>query len=105
VRRGEVWWATLDPPLGHRPVLLVSRDTIYGRRTSVTVVPITTRIRNLPVEVRLGRREGLLRPSVANTDNLTSVSVALLQHRLGELGKTAMRQVDEAIHHALGLSY
>jgi len=86
-------------------VLLVSRDSAYGRRASVTVVPITTRIRNLRVEVRLGRQEGLFRPSVANTNNVTSVSTKALQHRLGALSTSTMRQIDDALHYALSLSY
>src|SRR5436309_15909296 len=73
MRRGEVWWAQLPPPVGRRPVVLVSRDEAYAIRELVTVVPITTQVRGIPVEVLLGRDEGLLRRSVANTDSLTTI--------------------------------
>src|SRR5437667_5665138 len=74
MRRGEVWWAQLPPPVGRRPVVLVSRDEAYAIRELVTVVPITTQVRGIPVEVPLGRDEGLPRRSVANTDTLTTRS-------------------------------
>lgn len=53
MQRGEVWWARLPEPVGRRPVLLLSRNAVYAVRASITVAPITTRIRNIPVEVPL----------------------------------------------------
>src|SRR5437016_4785256 len=68
--RGEVWWARLAPPIGTRPVLLLSRSATYSRRRSVTVAPITTTIRGIPVEVPLGIEDGLPRTCVVNCDDL-----------------------------------
>jgi mRNA interferase MazF len=54
MRRGEIWWAQLPGPAARRPVLLLTRNAAYAVRTSVTVAPLTTTIREIPVEVSLG---------------------------------------------------
>ena len=41
--RGEVWWANLPPPIGRRPVLLLSRNRAYS-------VPSATRADTAPYE-------------------------------------------------------
>jgi mRNA interferase MazF len=91
--------------MGERPVLLLSREGVYQRRDSVTVALITTRIRQLRTEVQLGTNEGLRRLSVANLDNMLTTDKRLLLNYLGALSSEKMREVDDAIHFALGLSY
>ena len=51
MRRGDVFWATLPPPVGRRPVVLVSRDEAYAIKTRVTVVVVTRTVRGIPTEV------------------------------------------------------
>lgn len=103
MRRGEVWWAKLPRPAGRRPVVLVSRDEAYGVRALVTVVPVTTRVRDIPVEVRLGREEGLPRACVANADVVTTIPKDVLAGYVGVLGPDKVAALDEAIRFALGL--
>jgi mRNA interferase MazF len=103
VKRGEVWWADLRPPAGRRPVLLVSRDEAYAVRSQVTVAPITTTVRSIPVEVPLGPQEGLPRRCVANLDSLVTISKATLERHLATLPANKIREVDAAIRFALGL--
>ena len=104
MRRGEVWWAILPPPVGRRPVLLVSRDSAYAVRTSVTVAVITRTIRSIPVEVLLGPEDGMAERSVVNTDNLFTISMATLDRRATVLGAAKMAQVSRAIVFALDLN-
>src|SRR5215211_1192378 len=101
MKRGELWWANLPPPAGHRPVLLLSRDAAYAVRTLVIIAPVTTRIRNIPSEVRLGRADGLPRECVANLDVITTVPKASLQQRIGQLGPAQIAALEAAIHFAL----
>lgn len=61
MRRCEVSWAELPRPAGCRPVVLISRNEAYTVRELVTVAPITTRMRGIPVEVQLARDDGLPR--------------------------------------------
>ncbi|MGH9366292.1 MAG: type II toxin-antitoxin system PemK/MazF family toxin, partial [Thermoanaerobaculia bacterium] len=68
MRQYELWWANMPEPVGRRPVLLLSRDAAYDYLHRFIVVEVTATIRDIPVEVSLGRREGLRRRSVANFD-------------------------------------
>ncbi len=103
MKRGQLWWADLPPPGGRRPVLLVSRDSAYAVRDFITVAPVTTRVRRLPVEVLLGPDDGLPRTSAANLDSMLTVSKSTIQSYIGSLGSDKIREVDKAIHFALGL--
>ena len=73
MKQFEIWWADLPRPAGRRPVLLLSRNDAYSYLNKFVVAEITTTIRNIPVEIPFGRREGLPRPCVANCDNLRTV--------------------------------
>ena len=103
MKRGEIWWAELPQPAGRRPVVLISRDEAYGVRELVTVAPVTTRVRNLPVEVPLGKREGLPRPCVANLDTITTIPKTCLVERILLLPAGKVAELDAAIGFALGL--
>ncbi len=102
MRRGEIWWAELAPPAGRRPVLLLSRNEAYAVRELVTVAPVTTRIRRIASEVSLGPEEGL-RPCVVNLDSITTVAKGSLRDRLTILTPDKLKEVEVALHFALGL--
>lgn len=103
MRRGEVWWAELSGPAGRRPVLLLSRDEAYQVRKLVTVAPVTTRVREIPVEVPLGPDDGLPKPCVANLDSLVTIPKARLKKRITGLGRAKLQAVESAIRFALGM--
>ncbi|HET7292084.1 MAG TPA: type II toxin-antitoxin system PemK/MazF family toxin [Vicinamibacteria bacterium] len=102
MRQYEIWWADLPGPIGRRPVLLLSRDAAFGYLTRVIVVEVTTVVRNIPVEVPLGRAEGLPRRSVANFDNLHVVPRARLSARIGFVGASRVGELKRALGSALG---
>jgi len=70
VKQYEIWWAALSATAGRRPVLLLSRDSAYDYLNKFAVVEITSTVRNIAVEVPLGRAEGMPSRCVANFDNL-----------------------------------
>jgi len=78
MHRGEVWWANLPPPIGRRPVLLLSRDVAYQVRTSITVSVITRTIRHIPVEVPLSVEDGMPEKCVVNLDDIMTIPKSLL---------------------------
>ena len=93
----------MPQPHGHRPVLLLSRDEAYLFRTEVTVAPVTSRVRRIPVEVPLGPEDGMLRPCAANLDNINTIHKRLLRRRITVLSPDKLQAVDAAIRFALDL--
>jgi len=102
VRQFEIWWATLPAPAGRRPVLLLSRNDAYQYLSKLVVAEITTTIRTIPVEVRLGSREGLPSPCVANLDNIRTAARQWFDSRAGSLAPSRHREVKRALGYALG---
>ena len=105
MRRGEVWWAQLPQPTGRRPVLLLSRDAAYGVRTSVTVGIVTRTIRNIPVEVPLGKEDGMPTSCVVNLDDILTIPKSRLAERMATLSPAKMAEVAKAIVFALDLGF
>jgi len=103
MRRGEVWWANLPSPLGRRPVVLLSRDEAYEVRNAVTVAEVTTRIREIPVEVPLGPEDGLPKKCVVNLDTIVTIRKDLLVERISLLRAEKIEQINAAIKFALSL--
>jgi mRNA interferase MazF len=103
VRRGEVWWADLPPPIGRRPVVLLSRDVAYRVRTSITVGIVTRIIRNIPVEVPLGTEDGMPQQCVVNLDDILTIPKARLAERITMLSPQKMTAVARAVIFALDL--
>ncbi len=84
-------------------MLLLSRDTAYRVRSSVTVAPLTRTARGLAVEVPLTRTDGVPVDSVVNLDDVTTIPKLLLRSRITSLSDEKMRQVVAAIDFALNL--
>jgi mRNA interferase MazF len=102
MRQFEIWWADLPLPTGRRPVLLLSRDDAYAYLNKFVAAEITTTIRDIPVEVPLGTKEGLPKPCVANCDNLRTVSRSVLTERISKLHPRREAEVKRAVGYALG---
>jgi mRNA interferase MazF len=103
MRRGEVWWGHLPPPIGRRPVVLLSRDSAYPVRVAVTVAPVSRTIRDIPVEVRLDKRDGLPSRCVANLDDIATIPKTLIKRRITVLSPERMSEIEAAIRFALDL--
>ena len=103
MRRGEIWWAELDPPAGRRPVILLSRNEAYSVRSLVIVAPVTTRIRHIPSEVILRTDDGMPQGCVVNLDTITTIPKDCLRSRLVTLNAKKLKEVEAAIHFTLGL--
>ena len=96
-----MWWSEA-PGWGRRPVLVLTRDTVASRLTSVVAAFITTVQREIPTEVSLDEDDGMPRPCVVNLDNLATTPTAYLVDRLTRLGPERMHEVCRALAHATG---
>jgi mRNA interferase MazF len=101
VTQYEIWWANLPKPAGRRPVLLLSRADAYSYLNKFVVAEITTTIREIPVEVRLGKAERMPKPSVVNCDNLRTISKSDLVERIASLSKGRIAEIKTAVGYAL----
>jgi mRNA interferase MazF len=102
MRQFEIWWAELPAPAGRRPVLLLTRSAAYRYLARVLVAEVTTTVRNIPQEVRLGRREGLPRTCVANLDAARTIPRAVLTERVGAMAAARHQDVKRAFGHVVG---
>ena len=105
MQRGEVWWANLAPPIGRRPVMLLSRNAVYPVRASVTVAVVTQTIRGIATEVPLDERDGMPARCVVNLDDILTVRKAALLQPITTLTRDKLDQVRRAIAFALDLSH
>ena len=108
--RGEVWSANLDPTFGHeqagrRPILVVSVDPFNaGLSGLVVVLPITSRLRNIPLHVEVRPPEGGLSvPSAILCDAVRSIDRQRLIARWGAVAPATMDTVEDRLRALLGL--
>lgn len=101
MKRGEVWWADLPPPVGSRPVVILTRDAVLHSIESIVVVLVTRTVRGVPTEVALGRRQGLPVQCVANFDNLLTVPRSRLQRLMGACDASKVEELNRAIKASL----
>lgn len=97
----DVVWAELPEPAGRRPVMLLGRTPALRYLGRVLVAEVTTTVRGIPQEVRLGRREGLPRSCVVNLDASRSLPTRCLGSRVGKLPAARQVEVKRALGHAL----
>jgi mRNA interferase MazF len=103
VKRGEVWWAELPPPVGSRPVVILTRDAVLESIGGVVVALVTRTVRQLATEVVLGGRQGLPAPCVVNLDNILTVPRQRLTRLMGACDVGKIEELNQAIKAALDL--
>ncbi|GAA3193274.1 type II toxin-antitoxin system PemK/MazF family toxin [Dactylosporangium siamense] len=94
----QIRLAQTDKP---RPVLVLTRERIRPHMRSVTIAPITTRIRGLLTEVPVGPQNGLDRPSVVSCDNIETVD----RDALGPLVGYLLPDQEQALARAITVAF
>ncbi len=112
IRRGEIWWANLPPPLGsepgfRRPVLVVQTDP-FNQSGVATVVAVAftsnLRLADAPGNVLCRRQDtGLSNDSVANVSQLTALDKRWLTSRVSKISPQCFRQVEDGLRLLLGI--
>ncbi len=106
MRRGEVWLINLDPTVGSeirktRPAIIVSDDTI-GILPLKVIVPVTDwkehyAVAPWMVKLDADSRNGLAKPSAADSFQVRSVSQERFVQQIGKISDHHLRQIAEAL--------
>ena len=109
-RRGDTWWAALDPVRGHeqagwRPVLIVSDDAFNRSPLGMAlVVPLTRTLRGWATRLRIDPPEGgVTAPSEIMCDQLRAITTERLQRRLGLVDAATLERVSEVLRRLLAI--
>ena len=86
-----------------RPALILTRASKLHLLTWVTIAPITSTIRGLTSEVRVGPRNGLAHDSVVSCDNITTVRMSAVGDTIGLLFDDQEHALTQAISDAFEL--
>ena len=101
---GDIRLVELDPPDKMRPALVLTRTSAIPYLNAVTIAPITSTIRGIPTEIRLGADSGLKVDSAANVDCLQTVRKQRIGRYLGRLGNERRDEVLAAVCFAFELA-
>lgn len=105
MKRGEIWFADLNPTRGseaakHRPVLIVSNNANNRASSTITILPITSNVtRVYPFEVLLTAAEcGLPKDSKVQAQQIRTIAKERITGNvIGKLDKEKSLAVDAAI--------
>ena len=112
MKRGEVYFANLDPVLGSetgktRPVVIIQND-IGNTYSPTTIVAIITEYSekkaSYPICVAVGTEEGLKKASIVNLSQVRTIDKRrLIIPRVASLSDATMAKVDRALKYSLSL--
>jgi len=112
VRRGEIYYADLDPVVGSetgktRPVLIIQNDVgnLYSPTTIITVITeYSEKKATYPICVAIGKDVGLKKDSIVNLSQLRTIDKRrLIGTKLAELPDDLMEKVDTALKSSLAI--
>jgi mRNA interferase MazF len=103
MRRGDVRWYTFKLPDKKRPILILTRSSIIEYLGEVTIAPITSTVRDIASEVRLGKEDGMPGECAVNIDHIQTVHKNRIGKHLTALSQEKLAEVRNAIRFALDL--
>jgi mRNA interferase MazF len=106
ISRGDLVTIAIAGDYGKPRPALVVQDDAFGALDSVTVLQLTSDLRDLRlvrINIEPTRENGLLRRSQIQIDKAVSVSRHRIGRRIGRVDEATMRRVDRALMRFLGL--
>ncbi|HEX9271094.1 MAG TPA: type II toxin-antitoxin system PemK/MazF family toxin [Candidatus Binatia bacterium] len=97
MNRGEVRWYVFPRPDKKRPVVILTRESALEFLGEVTVVPITSTIRDIPSEVLLTRADGMPKECAVNLDHLQTVAKGKIGSLITTLSADKMQQMRSSL--------
>jgi len=102
VARGEVWLYRFASPDKRRPVLVIGRPDALAAMHTAIVAPITSTVREIGSQVRLGEADGMKGPCAVSLDHIQIVRQADLRTYVTTLRPEVMAGVCRALAIATG---
>jgi mRNA interferase MazF len=112
IKRGDVYYADLDPVKGHetgktRPVVVIQNDigNMYSPTTIVAIITeYSEKKASYPICVTIKKGKGLRKDSIVNLSQIRTIDKKRLKTpRVTKLSAKVIKNVDEAILSSLGL--
>ena len=111
-RRGEIYFADLDPHYGSeqggkRPVIVIQNNTGNKFAPTVIVAAVTSKVSkkpNQPTHVLIEQNPAFSRPSVVLLDQIFTIDKERIQRLLGQTTPDEMYQINEALMNSLDLN-
>ncbi len=106
MKRGEIWWASLDEPAGsgpgyRRPVVVISSNEFNNSNISTVLVAIITSNLHLvdaPGNFKISKKEsGLSKESVVNVSQLLTLDKSFLTEKSGKLLPNKIIHLNEGL--------
>lgn len=109
-KRGEIWWVNFDPSVGTeirktRPALIISNNIANEKSTTVNVIPITSRIKALPIIVIIDadKKNNLKNKSLIIVPSITTSDKSRLKSKIGIISDEKLKEVEFKLKKHLGL--
>lgn len=109
-RRGEIWWADLDPvvgsePGGRRPVIIVQNDVGNQSASTTIVVPVSAQRGKAHYKVNIALAPGPLPlPSLAKCSHVRVLDLSRLTGGpIGKVDSETMARIERGLLVALGV--
>lgn len=112
MKRGEIWWASLEEPRGSepgykRPVVIISADAFNQSKIQTVIVAVVTsnlRLANAPGNISLAKRDSdLSKGSVINVSQLLTIDKSFLIEKVGRLPDKKIAALDEGLKLSLSI--
>jgi mRNA interferase MazF len=110
IKRGEIWLVNLDPTQGSeqagtRPIIIYQNETISKYTVTIISIPLTTNIKRagLPTCVLIPKNGALKNDSVALCHQMRVLDKTRFIHKIGELDKITLENIDKCILFTLGI--
>jgi mRNA interferase MazF len=87
---------------GRHPACVLTRDEAIPSLRNIVVASVSSHIRGIPSEVRLGGEDGMSKECAVSLDNLRTVPKRLLTEPITKLGPEKMAEVCRALELASG---
>jgi mRNA interferase MazF len=108
ILRGEIYWADLEPSLGHeqsglRPVLVISHNVFNDRSGTVIAMALTSQPQRagFPLTYEL-ENQSLPKKSWVKISQIRTLSILRLKNKLGEVQPEDLDTIIEGLNEIIG---